>query len=328
MPLQILDHPWHQVHAYRLHALPAEFTHLLGVREWVWNKAQRPIPTNFRGGVLREHISPGFFDVALMHLDQWCDRKNLRALPYRVMSITAKDLGIPRLVIMHGTPDNEQNRQNILRLMGDLPVVCNSVQAAEEWDNGEERDDISGLPQFRAIIHGYRVDEFMNYSLEHRRHEIVSVCSGGSISAWYHGTPLLKRLMREIPIVWWGPLGTRKWASNYLQYRQTMAETLIYFSPTSRGPMPGARTEAMLSGCAVVSMQGNDIEQYLDGTNGLVADSFVGARGMLLDLLQEPERAWEMGQKGRETARQDFEHTRFVRDWLKVLESIGVHDGE
>ena len=74
-----------------------------------------------------------------------------------------------RIVIMHGTPDNPRNRLNVLRLIGDLPVVCNSAQAAWEWDGGEERLDRYGLPQFRAIIHGYDVEEFFNYPQDRRR---------------------------------------------------------------------------------------------------------------------------------------------------------------
>ncbi len=141
MTMRILDYPWHQVHAYRLHALPAHFAFLQDVRPILWTEAQRPIPGNFDGGIDRGAVEPGMFDLALLHLDQWCDRMNLRALPYRIMKLTAEKNATPQVVIMHGTPDSEENRLAILKLLGDLPVVCNSHAAALEWDAGENRED-------------------------------------------------------------------------------------------------------------------------------------------------------------------------------------------
>ena len=203
-PLRVIDYPWHQVHLYRLHALPARFW-LARIRTPLWNERQRPMPRNFAGGIDEEDISPRKFDLALLHLDQWCDRQPIRAYPYRLMKVRTK--GIPQVVIMHGTPDGEENRQNVLRMIGDLPVVCNSAQAAIEWDGREERLDCYGRPQFRVIVHGYKVDEFYSQPLAARRREVFTICSGGSMSSEYHGLPLVLRMMRDIDgtaLVWTG----------------------------------------------------------------------------------------------------------------------------
>jgi len=322
--LQILDYPWHQVHSYRLHkALPADFTYL-ETRTFLWNVAQRPVPMNFAGGIAAQDVDPRDYDLAILHLDQWCDgRHNLRALSYRIMNLTAQD--IPRIIIMHGTPDNAENRLTILRLIGDLPVVCNSKQAAAEWDGGEERVDCYGLPQFRAIIHGYTVDEFENEPLENRRQEIITICSGGNWSRIYHGIPLVERLMRDVPLIWYGPRGNRGWLTNYDDYRQMLATSLIYFSPSRRAPMPGARTEAMLSGCCIVTVPGNDVETYIDhGRTGLLVNTYTEARDTLLALLKWPDVAFKVGQHGREAARKLFCAELFRAEWLRVLEEIGV----
>jgi glycosyltransferase involved in cell wall biosynthesis len=323
MALQILDYPWHQVHSYRLHALPAKFTHLM-TRPLLWNVAQRPVPDNWTGGIQIEDCDPHDYDVALLHLDQWCDgRHNLRAMPYRIMKQIAQD--IPRIVIMHGTPEGEENREAILRLIGDLPVICNSPQAAAIWDGGDEREDCHGLPQFRAIIHGYRVDEFSSEPLEKRRREAITICSGGSWSREYHGISLLERLMRDIPLAWYGPQGNRDWLDNYDDYRAMLASSLIYFSPTRRAPMPGARTEAMLSGCCIVSVPGNGFEDLVaHGATAFIAHTYVEARDALALLLRQPEVAYQVGQQGREAARELFAHGRFVEDWLATLGEIGV----
>jgi hypothetical protein len=322
--LRILDHSWHQVHLYRLHALPAEFT-ILNVRNWVWREEQRPTPLNLRGAIETDAVGLGQFDLALCHLDQWIDRFPHRGLPFRVMTQLARRLDLPAVCIMHGTPDYPENRVNLLRLLGDVPCVCNSQAAAEEWDGGEGRLDRYGLPQFRSIIHGYDADEFWSEPACRRRRVAISVCSGGSTSAWYHGTPILERLIRDVPLEWYGPYGNRDWLPSYGEYREMLASSLIYFSPTHRAPMPGARTEAALSGCCVVSVPGQDWHEYIEqGVNGYIVNSYADTVRALRVLLDDHERAWRIGQAGREMAQERFGVERYVNDWLALLEELGV----
>lgn len=322
--MNILDYPWHQAHLYRLaQALPATFT-VAAIRTPAWNAAQRPIPDNVRfvewDGLTA--WQPGEYDGALLHLDNWCDRLNLRALPFRQMrTLTA---GLPQVIIMHGTPDDERNRRGILRLIGDLPVVCNSHQAAREWDAGEQRLDRYGLPQFRAIIHGY-TDEWCNYPLAERPDGAITICSGGEMSREYHGLPLVERLRRDVNVIWYGPHGDRPWADNYDGYRHFLAQARVYFSPTRRGPMPGARTEAMLSGCCIVTVPGNDIENIIsDGRDGFIVSDYRQARTVLRDLEHNPTVAYDIGQRGRALALREFDPHRYAADWLKVWGEVGV----
>lgn len=323
--LKIIDYAWHQVHLYRLHALPAEFT-LLDLRRHSWNEYQRPKPANFKGVIQESEFKAQDYDLALLHLDQWCDTDHYRALPFREMQRITR--GMQQICIMHGTPDSLVNRLKILQLIGDLPVVCNSYQAAREWDGGEGRLDRYGLPQFRTIVHGYAVDEFYNYPLEQRNLEAITVCSGGSISKYYHGVPLIERLRRDVPLFWYGipeQGADREWADNYAGYRDLLAQALIYFSPTRRGPMPGARTEAMLSGCCIVSVPGNDWENYIvDGVNGYIVENYFQAREVIKGMLARPDIAYQVGQKGRQYARDQFNHDRYVKEWLQLLTQMEV----
>ena len=321
--MKILDYPWHQAHLYRLaRALPATFT-VATIRTPAWNTAQRPIPDNVSfvdWDTLAQ--APHAYDGAILHLDNWCDRLNLRALPFRQMrALTA---GLPQVIIMHGTPDSEKNRRAILRLMDNLPVVCNSHQAAREWDAGEQRLDRYGLPQFRSIIHGY-TDEWYNYPLAERPDGAITICSGGDMSREYHGLPLVERLRRDVNLIWYGPNGDRPWAEDYAGYRRFLAQARVYFSPTRRGPMPGARTEAMLSGCCIVTVPGNDIEDIItDGATGFIAADYRQARDVLRDLEHNPTEAYAIGQRGRALALLEFDARRYAEDWLKLWTDIGA----
>lgn len=315
--MRVLDYPWHQAHLYRLATcLPASFA-LAEVRRPVWNLAQRPIPSNV--SFVPANPSLSLYDLALLHLDQWCDRLNLRALPFRLMKQRTENL--PQVVIMHSTPDGEANRLAILRLVGDLPVVCNSRQAAMEWDGGEDRVDRYGLPQFRAIIHGY-AEEFFNHPLSQRA-GAITVCNGGELSREYHGLALVERLKRDVPLLWYGPNGDRAWKSDYRAYRELLASSLIYFSPTRRAPMPGARTEAMLSGCCVVTVPGNDAEDFIHSwVNGVIVRTYAEARDALRTLLAQPELAYAIGQQGREDALKIFDAKRYQEDWLSLWQDL------
>lgn len=319
-PLRVVDYLWHQVHGYRLHALDATFTYAL-YRQRLWNLAQRPMPLNFDGAIEPGEIRPEDFDLSILHADQWCDTYNLRAFVLRqAVRATA---GIPQVLIMHGTPDNEKNRLAVLRLIGDVPVVCNSEQAAFEWDAGEAREDRLGLPQFRFIHHGYDHDEFFSYPLAQREMNVVTVCGGGTLSREYHGIPLIERLQRDIPTEWYGTRGTHPFMSSYYLYRHMLASSLIYFSPTRRAPMPGARTEAMLAGCCVVSVPGNDWENIVaHGISGFIVETYEQARDLLARLLARPEIAWGVGQQGRVFAQGMFGKMHFVHSWENVLAQV------
>lgn len=318
--MKILEYPWHQAHLYRMATAlnDIEFT-VAAIRLPVWNQAQRPVPINV-SFIEEPEIVPYDYDLAVLHLDQWCDRLNLRALPYRLMKQTTKN--IRQVVIMHGTPDSKKNRQAILRLIDGLPVVCNSKQAAREWDGGEGLLDAWGEPQFTPIIHGYH-DEFYNYPSE-KRSEAVTICSGGELSYEYHGLPLVERLKRDVPLVWYGPRGDRQWKTNYDDYRDMLSSALIYFSPTRRAPMPGSRTEAMLSGACIVSVPGNDFENIIveHGMDAFIVNTYEEARDTLNYLLNNPGIAYGVGQAGRKTALREFGAARYADDWRAMLRRL------
>jgi len=317
--IRFLDHAWHLAHSYRLHALPATFAYYpVGTRQW--DQDIRPQPPNFRGEVTEPN--PNDYDVILSHLDNWVDRSLLRATPFRLMNLIGMEAGddAVRITIMHGTPDNEQNRRNIVRLLDNAPggppfLVCNSRAAAEGWGLGPSRS--------RAIIHGYDTAEFWSY--KERIKLAATVCSAGDMSRIYHGVPLLERVRQAVPVLWVGHNGDREYFPTYVEYRDFLASLLVYVHPGQASPMPGARTEAMLSGCCVVTTSNNDAAQYIEhGVTGFLCDEAGDMIETIRMLLADPARAYRVGKAGREAARHFFDKDRFVADWLDLLGGLGV----
>lgn len=107
-----------------------------------------------------------------------------------------------------------------------------------------------------------------------------------------------------------------------------MAE--IFAFPSSHEGHPGALVEAMLAGCPIVA---SDLpvhrETLQDGESGLltpVGDAEALA-GVLADLLHDPERAREMGENARRTARTRFDIRHIVHQHEDLYTELCARTG-
>ncbi|HIH96473.1 MAG TPA: glycosyltransferase [Thermoplasmata archaeon] len=86
-------------------------------------------------------------------------------------------------------------------------------------------------------------------------------------------------------------------------------------------------SEALWKGTPVVASNiGGITLQVIDGENGYLVDPFdyKGCADRVIKLLKNPEKAKEMGQKGREHVKKNFLITRQLLDWLRLLR-IYIH---
>ena len=112
------------------------------------------------------------------------------------------------------------------------------------------------------------------------------------------------------------------------EYREFLGRTLVYFNPTRDSPMPRARTEAMFSGCCVLTTPYHGADRFIDsGVNGYIVPREPEYVADLVEsLIHEPSRAMELGQRGKETARSLFSWIRFATEWQALLEQIVLLD--
>jgi hypothetical protein len=156
-PLKILTYRWHCAHQYELYRLGHDVTLAQGLGTHateVWDLAVRPLPRNARM-VAADTIQPQHFDVAILHFDEnvlhpercggtlWSDwgESFLRAV---------EEWDIPKVAVCHGTPQFhgqfdrsygepnlgetfEDSRRELVDLLSDVLVVCNSYQARHQW---------------------------------------------------------------------------------------------------------------------------------------------------------------------------------------------------
>jgi glycosyltransferase involved in cell wall biosynthesis len=308
-PLRILGMLNHLGHQYEMLKLsgrrPVAFTYLRGERVW---DHRRPLPAHLRWV---EEVEPEAYDLAILHLDQRACREE--SASYRAFrDLADRTQGLPRLVVNHGTPMLEDHPEEaviagIRRLVGDDVMIVNSRAAVARWGWGQ------------PLIHGLSPEEWT--PLPKRPLVVAQVHRG---MARYHGIPLLDAVTaglaaRDIPVV---NIGVDVQPASWMEQRRLLGRALIFLNTTLDSPMPRGRTEAMMSGCCVLSTPYHDASDFIvSGENGFLLGKDAAA---WCDLVEELlgsgfDRAVEIGARGRRTAERLFHVDRYLDDLWSVI---------
>jgi hypothetical protein len=313
--LRVFGFAWHTPHQYSLiTAFPEYNFYYIKNTIKQWNEENRPVPKNL---FFVDHYEPGEYDLAILHVDQQCLYGDHKGVPYRAMNEQIQD--IPKIVINHGTPhfqdkDPEELKDEMRKLIGDNTMIVNSRYALREWGFG------------RCIIHGISAVDFK--PAEKKENRIITTireeANNPNRDGWkeYHNRDFFKAVKTKIDLV---HIGQDIRFKSYEEYRKYLAESLICFNPTRHSPMPRSRTEAMLSGCVVVSTPYHDWDEYIiNGKNGFLisGDNVEEAVEVLKYLRRNPEKAAKIGLEGRKTAMYYFSPERFRKDWEELIKQV------
>lgn len=334
--IRIFKSPWHLAHDHDLMmALKdvADFDLLINYTRR-WDERLRPLPENAKWVT---HFEAGKYDLAILNIDQQCSNPNLnKSLLTQEMKkvIQETDTNCKIVFINHGTPvypemfpdakrDNgfisEQLKKEILDIVGDVPMVVNSHQAAKDWGRGT------------AIIHGMNPDEWKISDTKEPR--VATFISQAGIGDKYYNRSFLAAVMEElrerygVSLQWINTPGCFN-ARDIDDYKNYLSKTLVYFNPTFASPMPRSRTEAMLSGCCIVTTAPHGGSEIIkDGHNGFVVpyDNVEYAAKIINSLLKENYAiAKQLGKNARETAIEMFSRERYKNDWISFLKENKV----
>jgi glycosyltransferase involved in cell wall biosynthesis len=297
---------------------------------------------NFKGYV--PYYEKGKHDVAILHLDQQCLEPQLwergKGSLFRELNKVITD--IPKIVIMHGTPyypemfgsditeenysklgftkDQVGMSAELINLFKEAvkdcdKIIFNSHTAQKQWGFHDD-------PRAKTIIHGLEEKDWWDLPKEPR---VVTMISPAGLDKYYDRT-FLRAVKEELETrgIYHCHITVDVRFSNWDEYRKFLGSSLIYFNPTLESPMPRARTEAMLSGCCVITTLNQDSETFIkDGVNGYrairnpkyIADLCEG-------LINNYNKAIEIGQEGRKTALKLFNHERYMNEWREVLDEL------
>lgn len=279
------------------------------------------------------HFEKGKYDFAILHVDQQSiynpetgDRIHKGKLYLEVREAIGGDC--PIVTINHMTPFHDKYESPfvvdfIKTMTKGTTVVVNSFEAAKQWGFGT------------PIIHGLTPEEWYDRPKEPRA---ITVLSPAGMEKAYRRTFLttVRRILNEmgVPFIW---VGVDKKCSSFDEYRDFIGRSLVFLMPTWQSPRPRARTEAMMSGCCIVSTPYQDADTFLkDGENAFltsrhkmnnpnVMDNPEFTAKLIRDLvLEKPDEAVRIGRKGKETAHKLFHIDAFAKQWEDLLKSINV----
>ena len=329
--IKVFSLPWHVAHQHELLKLPFDW-HYLIQHTRKWSTQFRPEPDI----KWVTHYEPGYYDLAILHVDQQCLLPDLgKSIVFREIRSQIKD--IPIIVINHGTPVYPELFMQMAEMEGFRPTE----KAGEEWAKDEMKKLMKGIDVMvvnshqakemwgfgHPIIHGLDPDDWWNLEKEVRA---ITVISPAGIGQKYYGRTLMqetREVLREkygIHLVWIGEGGGETFAPSWERYREYIGKTLVYFNPTFGSPMPRSRTEAMMSGCCIVTTRHHDADKFIKhGVNGfLVNDNPNDCAKMINDLMFDYKRAVKIGQEGRKTAMELFGGERFRKEWIDLVEKV------
>ncbi len=274
----------------------------------------------------------GKYDFAILHVDQqsiYDPDKGDRIHKGKIFQDLNKVIDdIPKIVINHMTPfhdkyDNAYVVNFIKKMVGDNTMIVNSHEAQKQWGWGN------------TIIHGMDAEDWWDLPKEPRA--VVSLSPAGMDKAYRR--EFLHAVIREletmkVPFSW--IMNTKK-CSTFDEYRDFLGRSLVYFNPTWQSPRPRSRTEAMLSGCCVVTTPYHDADTFIeDGINGFLTSKHQITDPRVMDnpvftaklikrlVLDEPELAMKIGQEGKKTAIKLFAYENFERQWTELLQKVGI----
>lgn len=372
--IKIFNYLNHQSHNYSLWQIPGVEWYILENSIRRWYEDIRPMP---KGINFVPYYEPGKYDLAILHLDQQVVDPELgKAQLFRDVNSVIKD--IPKIVINHGTPfwlekweqgegtekyprrvkTYEQKlayqqqfiSKEVRKIIGKCLMVVNSYRAREQWGWG------------KVIIHGLDKEEWWDILPKEPR-VVTSISSGGL--DYYYGRDLYFNTKNELDLIYGLPITNigEDWKmemhqnldelGGYGAYKDFLGRSLIYFNPTKESPMPRARTEAMLSGCCVLTTAYHDADKIFncdlrkiwEQTNtvqsflAVVEDLLKGVTNIINGFIvpEEPRviaalvsflinhhyrEAEIIGQNGRKTAEKMFSKERFDADWHKLINQV------
>lgn len=335
--IKIFGTPWHIAHNHDIMMALSDIADFYLLINYTrrWDTKLRPLPENAQWVT---HFEKGKYDLAILHVDQQCSNMDLnKAVLTKHMKQAIKEVEpeLPIVFINHGTPvypemyndatketgyKSEKLRKEIMDIIGEDHMVVNSHQASEDWGGG------------KTILHGMDASEW-EYNEDIREPRVATFISQAGIGDKYYNRSYLVAVMDElderygIKLQW---INTPRCftAKSHEDYKRFLSKTLIYFNPTFASPMPRSRTEAMISGCCVVTTPQHGADDFIkDGENGFIVphNNVQLTAKLIAKLMNEyPALAKEVGRQGRKTALEIFSRERYRRDWVEYLKEINV----
>lgn len=335
----VLNHLGHNYEILKLaKKYPVKFYYLENnVRKWS-NLSPRPEPTTWLNEDEFEWVQyyePKKYDVAMLHVDQQHVNPNIgKGYLYKQLNNVIQD--IPKIVVNHGTPmyaemyDEDQvvnggeiqtshgseHLKGMKELIGDNFMIVNSYEAVERWGWGY------------PIIHGMDASEWVDLPKEPR---VTMMISPGGLDKYYNRSLItaIKGRLKERTGMELQHITVNYKCQDWNDYKDFLGRSLIYVNPTLDSPMPRSRTEAMLSGCCVLTSRYHGAENFIEhGVDGFIMPDNPDAYAETIEKLvcENYKQTVKIGQRGKQKAEKLFNNQRYHEELYRIVKLVA--DGE
>jgi len=256
---------------------------------------------------------------------------------FRALNEVIKD--IPKICVNHGTPmwdevytedivkfggvahtrNGTRKIDGIKELVKDCVVMLvNSYDAVDRWEGVHEN--------IYPTIHGLDPNEWYDLPKEPR---VVLPVSPGGLDKYYNRalcTAIKAAVMEKSGITVIHPnVNISFYDDNWTQYREFIGSSLIAIFPFLDSPMPRSRTEAMLSGCTVISSRHHNASEFIEhGVDGFIApDNPLSYSEAIHELINGCyKESIEIGQRAKNKAKKLFSIDRYHDDMFYIFEQV------
>jgi glycosyltransferase involved in cell wall biosynthesis len=224
---------------------------------------------------------------------------------------------LPAVYVEHDTPRGDvDTMRHPLRDARGITLVHVTHFNALFWDAGE-------LPT-RVIEHGV-VDPGYRYTGELRRGAVVindAPRRGRTV-----GADLLERLGADVPLDLFGFGNQGMACAGDLRQRdlhRAMSRRRLYLHPFRWTSLGLSLLEAMHLGMPVVGLATTEAVEAVPAGAGLLSTDVDRLRRAVRELVDDPDRAREMGRAARSAALARYSLARFLADWQRLLAEVAA----
>lgn len=320
MNLKILSFNWHEPYLCLLSKIGHEFLviepEVGGGNIRKWDQNMRPLPKNVRLlsiEAAKEELDQNAVDLIIAH--------NVKDL------IELKDYTLPKILVFHnrlsteidlgnGKVDREDYLAKIQPFFQQTKKVFISESKKRDWK-------MDG----KVILPGLDVSEYDTYTGE--KSAVLRVGNLFKERDLMLGYSKSQKVVEGFPRITLGvnpSIPSSRLSKGFQDLRDHYSQCRVYLNTTVDGYEDGynlAMLEAMATGMPVISTF-NRTSPIENGVNGYISDDIESLRSSVAELLENHEKAQEMGLKARETVQTRFGLTAFLKSWTEVIQETIV----
>ena len=277
-----------------------------------WDTDYAEIPDNYH---VIDYI-PDYldFDIVLSHTS--CQRLQiLHNVVARTQTNKLDNISIPIIRHTHVLPDVRMDIDQQTANFNSIKVDVDSF--ISEYNSKAWRANNA-----KVVEHGIDTDFWHPVHIDGGRiNACLSVVNDWPNRDWCCGFNLWRETTNQLPVSVYGKSpGFSLPAESTEHLRHIYSAHSIFYNTSLHSPVPTVLMEAMACGCAIVSTDNCMIPEIIKhGYNGLLSNDPKELRTYLEELLQNPDRARELGENARNTIVENFNLSRFVENWNNIM---------